>query len=156
MSWTCHVVHRVPGRIRLKLPRGRVEGVQLDNIARAIEQLPGVQRVMANPLTASLLIHHDGPAPALIGALDAAGLAVETGSPFPALEDNAGGLLLSPLLRMSTPGASLPYDLLFLLLAGLAARQAVAGHLMAPAVTLLWYAFQLRRMQETGGAPVSA
>jgi hypothetical protein len=27
---------------------------------------------------------------------------------------------------------------------------------MAPAVTLLWYAFQLRRMRETGGAPVSA
>jgi len=155
MSWTCHVAHCVPGRIRLKLPRGRVEGVQLDKIARAIEQLPGVQRVMANPLTASLLILHDGPAPELFKALNEAGLAVSSTGASPTHEGDPGQLLFGLLLGMGKPAAP-PYDLLVLLLAGLAARQAAAGHFMAPAVTLLWYAFQLRRMRETGGAPVSA
>ena len=159
MSWTCHVAHCVPGRVRLKLPRGRVEGVQLESIAHAIEQLPGVQRATANPLTASLLILHDGPAHELFKALNEAGLAVSfNGAASPTHEGDPGRLLLGVLLGRGKPAAPAapPYDLMVLLLAGLAVRQAAAGHFMAPAVTLLWYAFQLLRMRETGSAAVSA
>ena len=155
MNLTCHLAHCVAGRIRLKLPRGRVDGAQLLGMARAIEKLPGVQTVVANPLTAGLLIHHEGPAPTLLAALKEAGLVVLTDAVSPIHEGDPGHLLVSQLLRMGKPTTP-PYDLLFLLLAGLAAWQAASGHLMAPGVTLLWYAFQLRRMRETGSAPVSA
>jgi hypothetical protein len=158
MSWTCHVVHCVAGRIRLKLPRSRVDRARLCEMARAIELLPEVHAVVANPLTASLLIHHEGPALPVLGALRKAGLALsptEMGSAPTLGEHGVVNLFATYLLGTGKPAAP-PYDLLFLMLAVLAARQAAAGHVMAPAVTLLWYAFQLRRMRETGSAPVSA
>lgn len=54
-----HVVHKIRGRVRLKLPHAKNRPVHIDSVCKTLAGMPGVDRVEANPVTGSLLLHYD-------------------------------------------------------------------------------------------------
>lgn len=54
-----HVVHHVPGRLRLKLPRSKGDGGRMHRIQQSLAPLSGIRKVDVNPTTGSVLIHYD-------------------------------------------------------------------------------------------------
>jgi hypothetical protein len=69
------IVHAVPGRIRLKISRLKRDPKYAVAIRDRLLTLPGVRRVEANPLTASVVVSYNDPAttlPALVPNLSEA------------------------------------------------------------------------------------
>jgi cation transport ATPase len=54
-----HVVHRLPGRVRIRVPGARRNGAMLEEIGEYIRGIEGVRSVEANPVTGSVLVHYD-------------------------------------------------------------------------------------------------
>jgi Cu2+-exporting ATPase len=54
-----YLVHALPGRVRLKMERLRQNPLLADEIQRTLPTLSGIDDVVANPETGSLLIHYD-------------------------------------------------------------------------------------------------
>ena len=67
------VVHHIPGRTRLRLPRTHRNKEKLERVQKALSGVPGVHSVEVNHKTGSVLLHHD-PA---IAIFEAAGSALE-------------------------------------------------------------------------------
>jgi hypothetical protein len=53
-------VSNLPGRTRFKIPERRRDHAFFDDISERLRQFPSVREVQANPVTASLLLHHSG------------------------------------------------------------------------------------------------
>jgi hypothetical protein len=53
------VVHALPGRVRLKIPRVKENPKLAHQAQEKLSRVPGIQRVEANPVTGSLLIIYD-------------------------------------------------------------------------------------------------
>ncbi len=81
-------VHHVPGRLRLRLGVIKRNAAAAAQACAILGSLPGVERVSANPVTGSVLIHYNPgvTAPARLGEeLRLAGFAVPTATaPDPA------------------------------------------------------------------------
>jgi hypothetical protein len=56
------VVHRLPGRIRVRIPSKRSDTSFFESVVQKLRPHPGVHELSANPRTGSLLIHHSGEA----------------------------------------------------------------------------------------------
>ncbi len=52
------VVHHIPGRLRVKLPRSRRDPALIKELRDFVAGLGGVRRVEVNPLTGSILVHY--------------------------------------------------------------------------------------------------
>ena len=86
------VVHALPGRVRLKIPRVK-ENLELARQAQEkLSQAPGIQRVEANPTTGSLLILYDLAMLASVETLEPMGAIFAELFPEVALEELAAGL----------------------------------------------------------------
>lgn len=59
MSQHAHVIHHIPGRVRVKLPQAKGNLDLLREIQDSIAPLPGVKNVTINSTTGSLLVHYD-------------------------------------------------------------------------------------------------
>jgi copper chaperone CopZ len=53
-----HVVHAIPGRIRLRAPRIRGRPQHAQEVARQLSTVQGVRRADANPATGSITVHY--------------------------------------------------------------------------------------------------
>jgi hypothetical protein len=142
------VTHRAPGRLRLKVPDRRGDAQWFDRAAAALSVCEGVARVEANPLTASLLVLFGSgfSLSEIHRAAGAAGLFVLEGAapPVAAVVRAGDGLReLDARLRALSGGEADVRSLVFAGLLGLAALQFLRGHVLGPASTLLWQAFDL-------------
>lgn len=143
------LVHRLPGRVRLKVDGRRGDRAWFDAVALELALLDGIRAVEANPLTASFLIHHEGPLERLLDELAGRGLVrVASGEPreipLPRrLAERAA--VLDAGLRQATAGELDLRGAALLGLLGLALVQAARGQFAGPAVSLLWYASNLAR-----------
>jgi hypothetical protein len=61
MKHQAQIVHHVPGRIRLRLPRAKGKSALLEQIKEALSPRPGVRSVAVNPTTGSVIINYDAP-----------------------------------------------------------------------------------------------
>src|SRR6516165_6193351 len=59
MSHPANVIHHIPGRMRVKLPRAKGNQQLLQQIQHSISPLPGVNKVTINPATGSMLVEYD-------------------------------------------------------------------------------------------------
>lgn len=59
MPRPCHVVHRLPGRIRLKAPGAKGDHAFFAQVRGLISALDGVHAVEVNPVTGSVIVHYD-------------------------------------------------------------------------------------------------
>lgn len=150
-----HVVHRLPGRLRIKFDRQKGDGAFFSMLSRELRACPGVLDVTANPITASVLIQHTADETKIMqfaATHELFNVSPHDGSPAVDVQAQmtAGFRGFNRDLQSVTGGA-LNFDALIVLgLGGLAIQQAIEGNIMAPAVSLLWYAYNASRMTPIG------
>ena len=143
-----HVVHQLPGRLRLRIPQKRKDPAFFDRLKARLAEIEGIERVSVDDLTGSVLIHHYLSREELDALLETdLELALEAPPTPPARH------ALTPLgaaihavdhgLQRATQGTTDFRALLFVLLVALAIRQFLRGEVMIPAVAFLWNAFDL-------------
>jgi len=125
------IEHTIAGRMRLRFREERRNTSFFQGLARELEQLPVVSRVVANPLTGSVLIFHSGSATEI--AARAGAVSGETGS-----EERHGVARRMPdrYLQSQIP------DVKVLALLGLSILQLARGRVASNAMNQFWYAEQ--------------
>jgi hypothetical protein len=151
------IVHRLPGRVRLRISGKRNDTAYFSKLAEMIRACPGVGEARVNPLTGSLIVWHEGPFEVVAAYAEARQMFRVTGpSPAAPLRTQvAEGLEDTSRNLEAVTGGELDLDgMLIVGLTGLAIQQAIEGNIMAPAVTLLWYALHAARgtRQDRGAA----
>jgi hypothetical protein len=53
------IEHQVPGRVRMKIPAGKGNPELLKQISEVFGVIPGVEEVVVNPATGSVVLHYD-------------------------------------------------------------------------------------------------
>jgi hypothetical protein len=53
------IAHRVPGRVRMKIPAGKGNPELLKQISDTFGAIPGIEQVTVNPTTGSIVLHYD-------------------------------------------------------------------------------------------------
>jgi hypothetical protein len=146
-----HCVHSVPGRVRYRIPERRGDGEFFVHLHDVLGGHEGIHAVAVNAATASVLIHHGTGADAVAAAARASGLFEVVPMPNLTLGAQAAvGLRTADRgLNVITDGKVDMRTALFLGLTGLAIHQALKGHLLGPASTLIWYALATLKWNET-------
>jgi hypothetical protein len=149
VTTAAHLVHRARGRVRLRIPGRRHDASWLADLEGRLRDLPGITEVSANPSTAGVLILFDPAAvPDPIPRIEATGL-LQVIAPPPLSPTLAGLSRVAARLDDSLgerSGGSVDLRTLSVIsLLVLAMYQAMRGRLLAPAISLLWYAFELLR-----------
>ncbi len=152
---SAYIKHRLPGRVRLKIPQKKGDYRYFDRLAESLEDCPGITQLQLNPPAASLLICHSADTPFLSIAEFA-----QTNALFVVIEqepEQAFSIPHLPIAMLTSTGLNnldkslMDFSrgrldgrsLLFLALIGLAFHQITKGRVMAPAASLLWYALSL-------------
>ncbi len=140
-----HVKHRIPGRTRIRVEARRGDTAYFRELQQRLSACPGIHRLEINPSTGSLLILHAVELEDLArfaeeqGLFRLATLYPPTTVPLKHWVSENLKELDRGLKVMSGEALDLA-SVILVVLVGLAIYQALEGHLMAPAVTLLWYA----------------
>jgi len=58
MLRSASIAHRIPGRIRIRIPSAKADSEFLEQARTALAALPGVLEVTSNPLTGSIVVLH--------------------------------------------------------------------------------------------------
>lgn len=148
------VVHRIAGRTRLRIAGKRNDAAYFSQLIEQIRACPRVREATANPLTGSLLIRYDEPFELVAGFAQQRQLFRLAGpQPSATLKARtAAGFEEASRNLEAVTGGELDLDgMLILGLTGLAIHQAIEGNIMAPAVTLMWYALNAARGTKDGG-----
>lgn len=53
------IAHQVPGRIRMKVPAAKENPELLEQIKQTFSVIPGIEDVIVNPATGSIVLHYD-------------------------------------------------------------------------------------------------
>jgi hypothetical protein len=125
------LVHAAPGRIRLRIPERKGDDDWFADTRRAINQFPGIVRVIGNSATGSFLIRGKD-------------LAVRQ---IPEVGEERGWFAVRDPARSGGAAADALASLAPVFL-GLAVIQAVRGQIMVPAISLAWYALEIVRWEE--------
>lgn len=150
------IKHHLPGRVRLKIPQKRGNINYFDRLADLFSECIGITELKLNPSVASVLICHrpDLPFQNIVEFAKTQGLFTLTEKP----EDHEAIVIPNlPITTLAWAGLDQVDDslldfsqgrlnvrsLVFLSLVGLAIYQIKRGSIMAPAASLLWYAFGL-------------
>lgn len=152
MNDTAYLVHKAPGRLRLRVPGMRGDVPFFRDLVARISPLEDIEAVRANPDTGGILILHRRDAQqAVLDRLASAGnLTADEYVPPSAFSRAIAGLgKLDEVLARETRGGSSLSSVVFLLLVGMALAQIARGQVMAPASSLLWYALDLTRVKRT-------
>jgi hypothetical protein len=97
-----HVVHAMPGRVRLKVDKVRGNPAFAKQAQDKLGRVPGIKRVEAKPSTGSVLIYYDAAALLAEGAL--AALTDGFSELFPEIGATATNLGLESLIRRLAEG----------------------------------------------------
>ncbi len=156
MAEQAYIVHTLPERTRLRVPSRRHDPQYFSAIDETLRGFADVRAVQVNPTTASILVHHrpDALAPLLTHLTQKGWLAVAAeATPPPAAlpqEPRPG----SPLRYAAVVPSSGELRLIVaVILVALALRQALRGEILVPAMSLLWYAFEVMNGRAGLGAP---
>lgn len=155
------LVHRVPGRIRLRIAARKNQAEFFQNLAAVIQACEGVELCSYKAQTGSVLIHYqpniiswEGVCafaeanalfvcsendPAVVPA------AKKAAQPIPSIAQLAAdGLgLVDDKMSSLTKGLLDLQSFYFLAHVGLGVRQLARGHILSPAYTLLWRSLEL-------------
>lgn len=150
-----YLVHRSPGRLRLRIPERRHNRSFFAELRKRLAECPSVNRADADPVTGSILAHFDErpgrEAAILVEALEAgigALIDVELSPPPPAHIAHRARHHFSRLngaVRDYTGGGTDGTGLVILVLFLSSIWQIMQGQILAPAAQLLWYAMQISR-----------
>lgn len=137
--------HQISGRARVRVSALRGDLGFFAHVQERLSACEGVSSVLTNAQTASVLIHHTGAPETIWDFAQSAGLFQirrDTGLAMASGQAEWTTDLLR-LLGHGESGTVSLQGLLFFALVVLAIWQAAEGNVMAPAVTLLWYALHV-------------
>lgn len=146
MSLALHVIHQVPGRIRLRAADGEQAAEALAALMATLSGLEGVSACQMRPLTGSLIVQHEGDFAAIAEQAEAEGLfsLAETPAPKPIGLIAEEGLTYADLrLRELSDGQWDLRSSLGTLLLLLAVLQLARGQIVGPSLTLLLQSLDL-------------
>jgi hypothetical protein len=148
------ITHNSRGRLRLRIRAQRGHADYFAGIEQKLAQCPGVERVVTNPVTGSVLLEPAIDLAALLAFAQAQQLfqLAQASAFMPPLTQQVAerfGVLNCELRRLSGGGVDLG-SLGFIGLVTLAAVQLQRGHVLGPASTLLWSAIGLLRLPPAG------
>ena len=149
------ITHLTRDRVRIKIPSKKGDAAYFASLKEklaALSELPGIQRIEANPLTGSILVLH---------TLDLETLDLGLVAQYSEF-NQLFRLQQPPAKQTPAPGnkaggrAAGEIDLKVLAIlgfVGVAIIQLKRGHIMMPAITALWYAYSLmkERQREAAG-----
>ena len=143
------IQHRLPGRLRLKVPERKGDHQWMAAAADALAGLEAVTGVRVNALTAGILIEHRSDTPdELLEQIRDKGLfevtATRDGTAHAAGAEGAEADDLIPELHVQ------PHHLAGVAFLVLAVRQVLAGNILAPATNLAYHAFELLSRDSRG------
>ena len=154
------IVHQVAGRTRFRIPERRSDPGYFAHVSEQLGQCPGVESVMTNAITGSVLVVHETDEPdvliayartfELFDTLDGPASALERSRP-PADIINVGLRHMDAWVRAETKQST---DLRSVALTGLIAAavwQMLRGQLFPAAGTLLWYALSVASERRSSG-----
>jgi hypothetical protein len=152
MRTQAQIVHQTHGRMRLRIPARRKDLAYFVHLYEDLRKVPGVADVVINPSTASVLLHFpQESATSVVESLGRMGLLHQD------RDDRSSRRVLGRIERFFTNHKSAATDVRTVLLTfmiGIAIHQALQGKILAPALTVLWYAYDLLNAQQEGkGAP---
>jgi len=142
-----YITHAVPGRLRLRVPAYRNDVLALKRLARRLGEHEAVSTAEVNRRTGSVLILHS-TSPDEIGAFAAEGGLFKLATAAEAAPSIADEIIDEmrkanrQVARLSSGEFDLESIVFISLLAG-SAVQILRGQILAPAVTLAWYASTL-------------
>lgn len=146
MAQALHVVHQLPGRVRLRASGAALTAKDLSRLTEAIARVPGVIACVGRLVTGSLIVEHDGDFSAVADQAAAQGLfeLAEAPEPKPVGLIAEEGLTYADLrLRELSNGQFDLRSTLGTLLIGLAVLQLARGQIVGPAMTLLLQSLDL-------------
>jgi hypothetical protein len=145
MAPSARIVHRVPGRTRLRTQGMRGNQGYFTELQAALSQSKGVQSVRVNALTQSILIQHESAIEEVMLEAERRGyLRLEAAAPEPYLVQIDRALASSDeKLRQATSGRVDLKTLTFLGFVAGGVYQVAKGHALPAGVTLLRYAVEL-------------
>lgn len=148
------IVHRLPGRLRIRVDSQKRNGAFFSMLSNELRACPGVLDVTVSPVTASVLIQHTAAEAKLLRFVAARrlfNLVASNESHADIQAQMTAGMRGFSRDLQSVTGDTLDLNALIVMgLAGLAIQQAINGNIMAPAVSLLWYAYNASRMPLLG------
>jgi hypothetical protein len=150
MNHKAYLVHKAPGRLRLRVPEMRGEAPFFRELVARISPLEDIELVQANPDTGGILILHrrDTQQAVLDRLASVVNLTEEEYVPPSVFSRAVTGLgKLDEVIARETRGGSSLSSVIFLVLVGMALAQITRGQVMAPASSLLWYALDLTRVK---------
>ncbi|NBB69088.1 MAG: hypothetical protein GVY33_02005 [Alphaproteobacteria bacterium] len=147
------VVHRLPGRLRLRIEGKRGDRAWFDDAATTLAMLAGVEEVAASARTSSIKLRHSRPAEDVLAAAAGRGL-------FTLVDADGGEGSAAERLRAAAGGFTASEGLAAVLTVA-ALRQVLRGQILPPAVTLLAYAATVlatrdRQSTSSDDAPVDS
>lgn len=136
------------GRLRLRVPSRRGDGVYLKKITEEFSSLPGISQVIVNTGTSSVLFLHNLSEDAIMGHLSASGLFRLSGAPTGQGDVHSGvkGCFreMSGRVEKATGGTMGISEVAFLALFGAGVMQIGRGNFTAiPWYTAFWYALNI-------------
>lgn len=154
------IVHCVTGRIRLKIPSQKRNDVFFENLLKKMSGFPGVINIQVNPLTAGVLIEHEGDITALDNFLGEHRLVRLVELPARGADTKRQEQNLMEKLDMQARSISSEHNqmsnLAVLSLIGLSLYQISRGNLQAPAWhAALWYAYNIYQQSRNSSQPQS-
>jgi hypothetical protein len=145
------VEHKLPGRLRLRIPTRRGDVLFFERVIGALSKHPDVKELAANPLTGGLLILHAGSVQALTAEAARQGFfEIGTGEPRSAQSKTAQGGKSRPTAAIAAGGSG-PLDAIATALSGLALFQATQGQALGNATENFWNAYGAHRIMGRPG-----
>ena len=143
-----YIGHKTKGRLRLRVPSKKGDGVYLKKITEEFASLPGIAQVIVNTGTSSVLFLHNLSEDAIMGHLSASGLFRLSGAPTAQGDVHLGvkGCFreMSGKVEKATGGTMGISEIAFLALFGAGVMQIGRGNFTAiPWYTAFWYALNI-------------
>ncbi len=139
-------MHELPGRLRVRVPARQGDRAYFADVAETFDLFREVLAAEGNPRTGSILIRHEATSARVWAFAETHRLFVpETAqAPAPGALDRmlADARQIDGWFRRSSGGELDLGTLVTMGLVGMSAYQIVCGRILAPAVTLSWYAAQ--------------
>lgn len=143
-----YIVHRIPGRVRLRIRDKRQDQAYFEALCRQLQPLDCIEDVRANCSTGSIILRHAETPYAEVEAelrqLQLFDIAEGPEPETPALRPLQSGLSrIDQLIREESSGITNLRTIVIVAAVLLAIRQFRRGELLGPALPLLWNALEL-------------
>ena len=134
-----HIEHRLPGRVRLRVPSKRGDVSFFERVVKELSRHPAIWELAASPLTGTITLQYSEPLQAIMEA--AAALALfETGGPKPGVKAAESK---RPSRRSESAGLA---GGIAAGLSGLSLYQAARGNVIGNAVESFWLSFSAQNV----------